>query len=121
MIEPSSEQLKEIGIKTGWAEEYAEKRGRIAYDACLPIIAGEALRDPDDDELTACIVSYGSERHAGCVKKAFVNRLAAMTAKPDPRVEAVSKILRDEAIMRGCIFDEAAAKIVAAVDEARKK
>lgn len=136
MKEPSSEQLREIGRKATCAymavnniEEGRIAAGRAAWDACLPIIAGEALREPQVGAIGAGEIlgamntfnnaSGRANTHEG-IRQVLVwfcaNRLAAMTAPSDPAEDAVMTTG-----LIGSHDREAAKRIVAAVDEARKK
>lgn len=136
MKEPSSEQLYREALGAYNSARPVneappcERALRNVISVLRPIIAGEVLREPSDHELSACVEGTIDD-HDLCVKKAFSNRLAAMTVPSDPAVEAVSKLMWiGKKIIRTKMHEgntwigitpEIAAEIVAAVDDARKK
>ena len=84
----------------------------VAMDAMLgPVTNEEWSRHAEyRKEVSLYLLGLGS------LNDLLTCRRLRLTAKPiDPAVAAVSKILRDEKIMRGDTFDEAAVKIVSAV------
>lgn len=122
MKEPSSEQLKEIGRAVLGATDL--ERGRAAWDACLPII----LAEPDAAEVLAFRTKHPRMPDPiGANFACFIGfRREYMTAKPDPAENAVLKSLEETGLVQGTFLQkpeiiQAVKKIVAAVDEARKK
>lgn len=130
MIQPSNEQHEKLGKAiretcqpSSWSDLTL---GRTAWDACLPII----LAEPDAAEVLAFRTKHPRMPDPiGANFACFIGfRREYMTAKPDPAVEAILELCR--ITFRGphgtgnvppYISPEFAERIVAAVDDARKK
>jgi len=123
----SDEKLREIGDHLN-EYIYDQDRlrrsfvdiGRKAYELIRPLVLEEALSEPTRDELDK-FRTYGP---LTAISTLLRERKDALTAKPDPAVKAVHKILietRDTTEANRQYADYHAAEIVAAVDKARER
>lgn len=123
----TTQEARQIGaaIETAYAKNPSTANvGRAAYEAVFPIAAAEALAELTQNEVNT-LVRY-LDREGGMPEgwaliineHIFANRLAHLTANPDPAVEAATEVLKEFASDWKHV-PEYAAKVVAAVDHAR--
>lgn len=108
----------------GWNELLQVRRDEYlaAADAAVAFLAPVMLAEPIKQEIDAAWATSGENWIAGTAERLFANRLADWTREPDPRIEAVLEAMAPYRTFT-CTEDEAreiAAKIIAAVDRARK-
>ena len=136
-MEPSEKELRSLGNRilivfdgATWTQPAALGVGRAAWEAVEPMCREqhyrEALKEPSaiewsntayaPNEKKECRRDQDGKVHLSCnaVTRMLANRLAALTKKPDPAVEAVEKLLTEPHVPM------LASAIVAAVDAARK-
>lgn len=121
-MQVSAEQLRGISYAHDSAEHQGrEAMGRAAFEVSCKI----ALAAPTEDEIRKAHSGVGQE-DGTCivaVKRLIANRLASLTARPDPAVEAVLALIKTDGEYAVCVAPphvrKQAEEIVAAVDQAR--